>query len=348
LSSFEYDNGSYYYTDLVECALATSSPTQRALLDSNFPTLTANLGKYIRGSDVNIVDGSRYELPFDNSFQFNTNDYQYSPITTNPTVYDVTSLEPLDYPNYALSGSILVKNSYTQQVLPILEMLPYLESKYSNDIIQQISSNVISFDMSNDIIFIETPNYLTINKISVSDGVFEDPKTNPTYKTHSNTEFDKISNRIKRGNDIFYYKLNTTQNAISSNNFLLYPEIYRFDSINFINNKIFPLHESDLTDFFNISGGDVRYVKSETPKISYSSRNNTFNISFLLKDQNDMVRVYSYSFYLNPDVIFAENKILNSGVSNYSNTFDTNVLTVTPFLSGSAITINTQTQELII
>jgi hypothetical protein len=353
LSAFSTNTGLFYYTELIDGSVSKISPLTRALLDPLYPTLSGNFTNTPTLTSLNIVDGSRFEIPFSSNFGFSSNSYSYENSTVSPTQFS----NPISYdPKFELNGKILIRNSATRAVLPLLDTFPYLNSKFNPSIVSELNSKIVNFEITNDIMVIESQKYLTFNKILFKNGLFQDPKSTSIYLNHSTSPYNKISNRFKVKNDIFYVKLNVNNifdadyNIIDdtlNNNFIVYPEIYQFDTINFKNKKIFPIFPGDITNYFNIMGNNVKYVKSDTPILSYSSKNNIFNLSFLMKDQNDMVALHGYSFHLNPNVTFLNHVINKSGSSEYSNTFTTeNLSTLNVYLSSGFV--QTQSETLII
>jgi len=341
-SAFDTSTESFYFTDLVDCGLETSSPVQRAVIMDG---LSGNLTQFIRGSALNVVDGGYLCNVVDWDVKFTPNDYYYVDSTTNPSEYTLSSIPYVD--NFELNGKIVVRNAYSRQIYTLSETLPYLGSIYDADIMSEINNNVVRFEISGDVIFIETPSYLVINKLVFNGTEFEDPKTAPIHITHPTGNFDKISNRYKIDNMVYYCKLATTTNVLSSNDYIIYPEIYRFDTLNFKNLKIFPANTTNVTDttFFNISGGNIRYIMSDPPTLTHNSRNSLFNISFLLKDQNNYPQLHELNFSLNPEVSFTTHQIYNYSPNQISNILtDTSTLNV--FLSSSSPTHNLE--ELII
>lgn len=339
LSAFDSNTGNFYYSDLIDGGISKTSPLTRALLDPTYPSLTGDLTKTSRLSVIE-VDGGRFELPFESIYDFSPNSYNFQNSTNVSSQY---SLSATFDPNFDVNGKLMIKNSSTRQVLPILDTLPYLNGKYNSTIINELSSKIINFEITNDVLLIESPSYLTINRILFKNGIFQDPKSAPISINHSTTPYNKLSNRLKIGNDIYYSKLMTVSASVSTNNFIVYPEIYQFDTINFKNKKIFPLHSSDITEYFNISGGNVRYVKSDTPTLTYSSRNNIFNLSFLMKDQNDLVSLHGYNFHTNPNVSFLNYTISKSSANEYSNIFNFQTLsTLNVYLSAGLVKISNE------
>jgi len=330
LSSYEFDNGDFYYEDLIECGLHTADPLQRPLLS---PVLSANLTQYIRGSALNVLDGGVFNDSSDFSYSVIKNEYAY-----NDEVYNTTELMSSTFIDNIISenGTIFVKNTQTKQCLPILLSIPHLQYKYNNSIVNELSGSILKFDISSNILFIETSSYLIIDRLEYN-GVFLDSNISPISIEYNQDNFDKLSNRFKVDNFVYFCKMNTLSSEMYSNNFTLYPEIYRLDIINCILDKIFPLSETDITQssqFFSVSGDNIRYISLDSPVITYSSKNDIYNISFLLKDQNNMPIIHEYDFYLNPNANFLNHNIVKFNNYQLSNIFD-NLSTVSLYLSSS-------------
>lgn len=336
LSAFEASSGPFYYDTLVEGGLHSLTPKQRALNDPLYPSLTANMTITTRGSALDIVDGGFIGQPFDGIVEIPQQPYTFDVTSFNPT-----TLTTAPQISSQFDGKLMVRNVYNRQVLPILDAMPHLITKYPSDVLDEIDGSVQKFELTADVLFIETSHYLTINKISFNDG-FVDPKTTAITFEHSLSSFDKVSNRFKINNDVYFCQMNTS-GSLSSNNFVLYPTIYKFDLLNFKYSELYPINVEIDTAFFNVSGGDIRYTSCDSPTLTYSSRNNIFNISVLLKDQNNMPILHEYDFYLNPDVIFTSHNIhtFGYGVSNIFNS-----LNITCFLSSGNVI--TQNEELIL
>jgi hypothetical protein len=346
LSAYEFSTGDFYYTDLVEGGLYNGLTLQRALSDSLYPSITANMTQSNKTSAMNIADGDYLANYFDDTLSFNGIDYSFENSTNNASEYSLSSIE--FNPDYLLNGNIMVKNASTRKTLPLIEALSYLDTKYPSQILDEMVSHVLNFDIANDIMFIETPSYLTVNKILFENGNFVDPKTASINIEHSTGYFNPISNRFKIGRDVYYCKLNTLSETVTSNNFAIYPEIYKFDIFDFKNTKIFPRNETEISnnvEFFNISGGDVRYIQADKPTLTYNSRNNIFNISFLLKDSNNMPTLHQFDYYLNPDVTFLSHNINQTAPVRVSNILSS-IGNLNLFLSAGAITY--EVEELII
>jgi hypothetical protein len=330
LSSFDIATGEFYYTSLIEGALHTSNPLQRPLLT---PLLCADMTKYIRGSALNVLDGQDFAYVSNDTYDLITSGYAYDTTVFESTILNLSTFEFNE--QFELNGNIFVKNTYTKEILPILEAMPYLTIRYNQSIVDELSGNIVKFDISGDIMAIETPTHLIFDKIYF-DGTFNDSNTTPLTITHSNTPFDKLSNRYKSGKYLYFCKMTTLGTTISSNNFTLYPSIYQYDTINSTYANIFPKMSdiSNLTEFFNVSGNNIRYVSCDPPVLTYSSINNIFDISLLLKDQNNMPCIHEYLFHMNPDVVFTNHnaiKFIDTPISNILN----NLSTLNFYLSSS-------------
>lgn len=313
LSAFDYLPGSYYFSIVIEGALATSSPTQRALLDPSFPSLTADATQFIRNDDLFVYDGDYIGIPSEFDVALGSPVYGYSDELNQPTVF--YSLSDLPSQFY---GRILVRNSTTRTVDTLTEMLPYLPAKYSVPIIDEINNNVEKFEVVTDVIIIETTNYLVFDKIKFDKGVFENPKVVPIDLPHNTNGMDKLSNRFKINNYVYYCQLYTTTESVSST-VTVYPKIYRFDTINFKNDLLFnaPL------DIFTITSDSVVFDHVDPPTLTYNSRNNIFKLSYLLKDQNNTPTLFEYDFIVEADVTFLSKKEYSFNGNGYSTIFKT-------------------------
>jgi hypothetical protein len=322
LLNFETFTDSFYYSLLVEGAIHSNDPLQRALLDPLYPSISANFIDVSLTPTISVVDGGSLGIQYDFNIPNEYDNVTFVPISDNPTVFSLVENLPTD--SYSLSGKLFVKNSITKEIKPIVESLEYLTSKYSGEVLHQLSSMVQRFETINDVILIETSNYFSINKIEMNSKGFIDPKTANYTIDHSTNNFDKLSNRFKIKNKIYYVKLNTKED-LENESFIVYPEVFEYNLLENKNIKLFPLRESDIESFPNILDYDVRYTECQEPTLTYNSRNNLFNVSYLLKDQNNFPRLESCDFYLNPNLIFKEYKTIlfsNNSISNIFNSLE--------------------------
>ena len=154
-----------------------------------------------------------------------------------------------------------------------------------------------SFEIVNDVLFIETENNFIITKISFTDGEFIDPKAPSYIIKHNENPFQKISKRYKKDNKVYYAVLNVEEYPPISNNFKIYPTIYEFDTLKY-NQKS---HIPDIsTDSYIIYGDDITYIKAESPTFTYNNKNDMYYISFLLKDASNFFVLNEFVLELGP------------------------------------------------
>ena len=326
LSAFP-GSGQYYFTSLYEGGIARSAaPIVRALRDSLYPTITADFTQSVRNNGSNNVidvNGGLFTDNVDISYLFdNQETFYYTASTFNNTSYSTfDSVQDVYSNRKALSGKIYVKNKNTGTVSELTKALSYIASKYNNSIGVQLSSSIINFDLLYNTLFLQTSSYLVIDKYDYTDGVFVNPKSSNKVVSYNTDFFNKISNRFKKNNSVFYFTTKRYSNALSATTRpVIYPEIYEYNYSTDTNTKLFPINDSQIlayTDLFSISGGLVLYKEVATPKIVYNSRNNLFNCSWLLKDQNQSPYLFSYLFnYTGSDVTFLSG---NGYVGNSNN-----------------------------
>jgi len=182
LSAFEYLPGEYYYDSLIECGVCISNPYQRPLLDPSFPSLTANMTEMVRTSALHVYDGGWFGQITDFSISLEGQSYGYFGESESSTEFYAISNLPVDF-----YGKIMVKNQDTRTVDTITNSLPYLTTKYDAVIVAELEDEVERFEVSTDILFIETTNYLVIDKVKYVDGVFVKPQTpNIAYQINQN------------------------------------------------------------------------------------------------------------------------------------------------------------------
>lgn len=325
LSAFP-GNGNYYFSKLIEGGIHTLTPNViRALKDSLYPTITASFANNYR---TNIVECGLFTDTYNFDIDFTSRDYSFIP-SVDSTKYTLTSsisttIQSL-FDRYNLAGSIYIKNVTDQQSYKITDVFSYWNLKFPNALISELSGSIISFDFVSDIIFIETENYFLADKVKYTAGNFENPLTEGIYLNHSNDTFNKISNRFKINNDVYYCLLETLSSSLSSNNFIIYPKIYKFDTLNFTNDEVFPVSISKIqnnSQYFAISSNNVRYEYAEHPVIVHDSRLNTLNVSFLIKDQNGYFSLQEFEFDIHSNMNLLNHTQYFDNSSIYSNIFN--------------------------
>ena len=310
--SFSASTDSFYFSDLLDGGIYSIGPPIVRALSS----LSADFTKTTRTSAIEVIDGGIFVAYPDLDFNIVTSNYKYDDTVYNTTQTNISTFPIID--SYELDGKLMIKNSSTREVNTLLTTLPYIQTNHLSSTLIELANNVINFELVVDILIIETPHYLTIDKIVCENGNFVDPKAGSYNIEHSTGNFDKISNRFKIDRYVYFCKMNTL-----SGNTIIYPEIYIFDTINFKSTLLFPRSPLDVTDFFSISGGGVSYIAAEFPTLTHNSRNNIFNISFLMKDQNNMPRLHEMDFQISSGVEFLSHTINNMASDHISNDLST-------------------------
>jgi hypothetical protein len=342
----------YYYQTLLESGVNNSITLQRGLLDSSYPSLTANMTQSVRisgSNDVFELDGGNFLDDFAIDYSLDSNGYELLDKSPEFSTSFIELSSNFEYLNSKIDllGKIFVKNSFSKEVKPLLEAIPYLSSKHPQSVMNELSGRIHSFEISRDTLFIQTSSNLVIEKIRFDGLNFINPNSTNTRLSFNSNKFNKISNRFKVKDDVYYCVLETLNQSITSNNFILYPNIYKFNLKTFKNEKIFPSNISDVTTNFIISGGDVRYEYVDSVVLTHNSRNNIYNISFLLKDQNSFPNLRTLDFRYDSDVEFIDKSSYKAIETNYTTIFDSDFTeNIQIFLSSGDI--RTVSEELIL
>ena len=351
LSAFP-GNDRYYFSRLIEGGIHTLTPyVIRALKDSLYPTVTANFENNYKS---NIIECGLFTDKYNFDVDFTTRDYAFIP-DVDSTKYTLTSsisttIQSL-FDRYDLTGNIYIKNVTNQKSYKITDVFSYWNLKFPTALISELSGSIVSFDFVNDVIFIETKNYFLADKVKYTAGNFENPLTEGIYLKHSNDTFNKISNRFKVNNDVYYCLLETLSSSLSSNNFSIYPKIYKFDTLNFTNEEVFPLSISKIqnnSQYYSISSSNVKYIYAENPIIVHDSRLNTLNVSFLLKDQNEYFSLQEFEFDINSNMNPLNHNQYFNNSSIYSNIFNNPLSSLNLNVVLSSANPNIQNQTLVL
>ena len=229
----------------------------------------------------------------------------------------------------------------------IATALNYGSIKYPSTVWAQLTSNLIySCDIMYDVFFIETSNYIIIDKIKAINNQFVNPHTSnliitkESDVTTTTNKFIQFSNRYKKDNYVYFAKLSSIGSSLplNSNNLAVFPIIYRFDYTAFSVMQIYPLASDQPLNTFSFDNTTVQYVEASSPKITYFSKTNTFNISYILKDLNKSPYIVSANFQDKDTVIFTGTYGVKLAAYNYSNTFTSNdsIASYTWLLTASA------------
>jgi len=367
LSSFtgSFEGGTeYYFTQLLDGGVAlyddkpgnqsgaNKATIVRALKDTSHPTITGDftLSPRLSGGQGNAGNG--------------VEDFEGMFFTSNLT-YDFTpGVESIDYNNQVdintqtlsissekdnLSkrkdhvGKMYVKNTSISPLLSnvkeLTKTLPYLSTKYNTSICDELSTVVSNFDIFYDTLFVETSSYLVIEKTLFKDDKFINPNTTSNSLSHSSNFYNKISNRFKVGNDVFYCRMvydrggqaGLSAQVYDLSSFRVYPEIYKYNYIKEKNTRIFPTAVNPVissASYFDCLTSNIQYIECSKPFLTYSSENEQFNLGFLLKDQNKAPTLFSYLFEYKNNIAFLNTEYFIPSNDAYTNIFVSNIGTV--------------------
>lgn len=341
LSAFP-GNQTFYFNTLLEGGVRDADPLQRALSDPSYPSLTADFTESVRPSannGVEYVDGGVFSDQFSIEYELPSKSYYYLNDNINQTVINLQN-ESEQYLNERkdLNGRLYIKNSGSNVVLPLLDTLPYLKTKHIHSVSSQLSSEIKRFELSNNTLFIETLSYMVIEPIKYKNEEFSNPNISKIVIKHGLDAYNEISNRFRVDNFVYYTLLEHISATSPSNDIKIYPKIYRYDLQNYVNELLFPNDLSLVTESFNISAGDIRYVDIDAVTLTHSKRNDIFNITFVLKDQNNYFTIRRYDFELKDNIEFIKHEVVDSNVENFSTILDSNYDTnLTVYMSATQV-----------
>tara|TARA_R110002051_G_scaffold59766_2_gene109624 strand:+ start:2139 stop:5006 length:2868 start_codon:yes stop_codon:yes gene_type:complete len=340
LSAYTDSTAQFYFSDLVDAGIGYSDATPmgatifRALCDNTNAwtrNLSGNFSFNVRLSGDNGVknyDGMRFtdNIVFNYaqaSQNFDYRDEVYS--TTSYSTVATASESMFDSRDYL--GKIYVKNvgvaSDAPAVKELTQALSYLSTNYNSAIVNELSTSVTNFDILYDTLFIETSSYLVTERTKykqeefISPGIF-------TNSLNINTDFfDKVSNRLKVNNNVYYCRM--ARDQLDYKDTRLYPEIFEYNYVNEETIQIFPTTTntviSGATCYFNLSTDNIVYLECSKPILTYSSDNEQFNLAVILKDQNKGPLLINYRFEYTDDINFLGVESYTSNNSRFTYNF---------------------------
>ena len=367
LTAYEASTDQFYFSDLIEggigetCNIYAPSGVVfqgagcifRALDDDTSSwteRLSGDFTLNVRLSADNGVENYDCRYFSDNIvFEYTeaASNYTYRDEVYSPTSFStVTTAAESFFSKPDNIGKIYVKNVGidvdTPAVKELTETLTHISGKYSRTICDELSTSVNNFDLFYDTLFIETSSFLVIEKTTYKDNQFISPRTFTNSLSVNTNFFDKVSNRLKINNDVFYCKMSRNQIAGQpySNN-LLYPQIYKYNYNDEVVTKIFPTTTNPVISsalYFNLSTIDNIYIECSKPVLTYSSDNEQFNLAVLLKDQNKGPLLVNYLFEYTNDINFLNSETFVNTTSKYTSDFVSSSGTIDTFTFIDALT----------
>jgi len=338
LSAYKDSALQFYYSALVDAGPAFSNEGTifRGLCDPTNPwttTLSGDFSINVRLSGDNGVknyDAQRFtdNIIFNYTQAEEGFDYKqdvYS--TTSFTTVQTASEELFDRRTHL--GKIYVKNINKGPAYPavkeLTDTLTYLPGKYNTAICNELSTAVTEFDIIYTTLFIETSSYLVTEKTTYKDNEFISPQTFTNYITLNTNFFDKVSNRLRVGNNVYFCKMVRDQLTFKDNR--LYPQLYKYTFETDKTEQIFPTTGNPAISsscYFDLSTYDSVYIECSKPYLTYSSDNEQFNLGVLLKDLNKGPLLVNYLFEYRDSVKFLDTTSFASNNSRYTYDFTNN------------------------
>jgi hypothetical protein len=318
-------DGMFYYDTLLEAGL--ESTPNRALLDPSFPLKVANFRTNIRPNGLSSfsINCGLFTTPFKIEIP---SQKIYIEDVFEPSRYSLSSFTTENLFNRLdLKGTIYVRNQSTNNIDTILNSIPYLNTLFTEDVLNEIDDNVEKFELVNDTLFIATTNYFVAFKFSYVDGSFEDTYLPVISHEKNENSFSAITNRYKIKQSVLFAKTSVSTLPLSSSSFNIDVSLYSIDL-----NKL----TEEQFDYSVAIVSPVTIVKLDTPVLSYNSRPNILSISFLLKDQNDFFEIHELDFDA-VDYAHLTQNVFRTNSGYYSNTLDNNYnRTLSVYVSSSA------------
>ena len=351
LTAYDASAAQFYFSDLVEAGIGETCNVYppsggvifegagcifRALCDDT-SSWTRNLsGDFtldVRLSADNGVENYDCRYFYDNIvFEYSeaSDNYTYRDEVYSPTSFNTVTTAAESFFNKQNNiGKIYIKNTGiaadTPSVKEMTETLTYISGKYSTSICDELSTSVNNFDLFYDTLFIETSSFFVIEKTQYKDNEFISPRTFTNSLSINTNFFDKISNRLRVGNDVFYCRIAREQiDGQPYSNMLLYPELYKYNYNKEKVTKIFPTTVNPIISsslYINLSTVDTVYVETGKPLLTYSTDNEQFNLAVLLKDQNKGPLLVNYLFEYTDDIHFLNSESFVNTSSKHTSDF---------------------------
>jgi hypothetical protein len=343
LSTFSTSTtGVYYFSELFEAGVFTAVPYVRPLRDTVlYPGITARFTQSVRVSGDNGVDDVDCALfktiiPVERDL-FNLDTISLDLTAVNPqsvTQYVSSNSTTADLVTRDATNGVLYIKDRNGKVDTLLNTLPYLSNRYTTNVIAQLSSCVRDFDVVYDTLFIQTSSLLVIDKVTgtnssdllVTEGRVVEYNANP---------FNKLSNRYKVDSNVYFVTLsafNTTNTDTQS----IVPMIYKYSLADNKVHTVYPNNTTYVDD--NVIQSNVLFTETSAPVISFTQETQTFNLTYIAKDQNKSPTLVFINF---KDVM--GDVITKSVYTNLGSIGNTTVFTSLSTLSNFSVLLSSQT-----
>lgn len=200
---------------------------------------------------------------------------------------------------YEVPGTLIIRDVYTNKILPASASLSAIFVKYPDFIRTELDAGIYYFSLYNNVIIIETENYLLVDSINYDFDVYKIVST-PTpgnyFKKYTyNSKLEKfIGEWYVEADKTLYFAFTKLLPALSATNFKsVYPYIIKTktDAFNFVD--IFPEPGTDLSKIYSLSAGletppQHNWFKIDGGSFYRNEKNNIINIGYIAKNLNDI------------------------------------------------------------
>ena len=346
LSAYADSTLQFYYSDLVDAGAAflntaESSTIFRGLCDPTNAWTTTLSGDFSLNARLSGDNGVKnYDCGrFTDNIVFNYS-LASEGFVYDDTVFTVTEFTAADTSKESFFdkrehvGKIYVKNINQSPEKPavkqLTDALTYFPSKYNTTVCHQLSTSIKEFDLLYSTLFLETSTFFITEKTKYEDDIFISPITFTNYLTIHTSFFDKISNRVKVGEDVFFCRV--VQEQLSLKDIRVYPKLYKYNFSKDKTEVIFPTTGNTAANsscYFDLSSPSPLsvYIEAGKPFLTYSSDNEQFNLGVLLKDLNKGPLLLNYLFEYKDSVSFIDSTAFTSNVSRFTYIFANKHLT---------------------
>lgn len=341
-------SGSYYYTFLQEGGLHTADPIQRPtdtlsadftaqipITSSNYKLLDADLFSLVC-SDVGDSSGDDSSNQTDGDDGSGNNSSTTSGLTGDGELGFGRGPINSVFENKTKAGVLFFRNELTTEVSLASAALFNIYTKYPDEVQTELNTLIVNVELIYDLIFFETANYFVYDKVvyDTTTGEIEKPLSPRNFVDMTGDKsFHKLSNTffLEDTNKVYYVEMKLLPELSATNQKIIYPTVYEVDVNKATTKQLYPNFDetSDNLRVYSLLDTimDVNIVSIEKPVLTYNSRNQIFNVSYMAKDINNIPYIGTVEFKF-------ENSVL---VVQSANFFKTNLYTATSnFYTGGA------------
>lgn len=297
----------YYYNNLIEGGIGniTNGLMERGIhatgFDPNFDydyVLSSIKYKEFDGGSI-IEEIPYYKYNFEDSTKFIVN----QTIDKNRTIlYDTTEDDNLNsYEIRNSYGKIYVKDIITGYVSELSAKLKNAFSNKYEDIKEELSNNVLDFNIYNDFLWIRTKNHIIFERLVYQNDSYIYSGNGASYLKYKQ-DYNFLTNAsnpfILEDKDYSLIVL-LSGNTINSTDYSVVPFIYKIDYSSCSLSLIYPnnVTQSIIDTFTNNAAKNRAGVRRiNKPVLIHNIRNNKYAIVSIIEDQNEFSYIYKVFF----------------------------------------------------